>query len=45
MSLISGDNTMKIAIFPNLNNDGVKELTEKICKKLDELEMQYTVAS
>ena len=43
--MISGDFTMKIAIFPNLNNDGVTQLTDRICKKLEELEMQYTVAS
>lgn len=42
--MISGDFTMKIAIFPNLNNDGVTQLTDRICKKLEELEMQYTVA-
>ena len=36
---------MKVAIFPNLNNDGVKELTDRICKKLDELDIYYTVAS
>lgn len=43
--MISGDFTMKIAIFPNLNNDGVTQLTDRICRKLEELEMQYTVAS
>lgn len=36
---------MKIAIFPNLNNNGVKELTEEICSKLEEFEIEFTVSS
>ncbi len=35
---------MKIAVFPNLNNKGVKELTGEICTKLNELEIEFTVA-
>lgn len=35
---------MKISIFPNFNNDGVLQTCEEICKELDKLGVQYSVA-
>lgn len=35
---------MKISIFPNFNNDGVLQTCEEICKELDKLGVEYSVA-
>lgn len=35
---------MKISIFPNFNNDGVLQTCEEICKELDKLGVDYSVA-
>lgn len=35
---------MKISIFPNFNNDGVLQTCEDICKELDKLGVEYSVA-
>lgn len=35
---------MKISIFPNFNNDGVLQTCEEICKELDKLGGEYSVA-
>lgn len=35
---------MKISIFPNYNNDGVLQTCEEICKELDKLGVEYSVA-
>lgn len=35
---------MKISIFPNFNNDGVLQTCEEICKELDKLGIEYSVA-
>lgn len=35
---------MKISIFPNFNNDGVLQTCEEICKELDKLSVEYSVA-
>lgn len=35
---------MKISIFPNSNNDGVLQTCEEICKELDKLGVEYSVA-
>lgn len=35
---------MKISIFPNFNNDGVSQTCEEICKELDKLGVDYSVA-
>lgn len=35
---------MKIAVFPNLNNDGVSQTTKEICHELERLGVQYSVA-
>lgn len=35
---------MKISIFPNFNNDGVLQTCEEICKELDKLRVEYSVA-
>lgn len=35
---------MKISIFPNYNNDGVLQTCEDICKELDKLGVEYSVA-
>lgn len=35
---------MKISIFPNFNNDGVLQTCEEICKELDKLDVEYSVA-
>ena len=35
---------MKISVFPNFNNDGVLQTCEEICKELDKLGVEYSVA-
>lgn len=35
---------MKFSIFPNFNNDGVLQTCEEICKELDKLGVDYSVA-
>lgn len=35
---------MKVSIFPNFNNDGVLQTCEEICKELDKLGVEYSVA-
>lgn len=35
---------MKISIFPNFNNDGVLQTCEEICKELDKMGVEYSVA-
>lgn len=35
---------MKISIFPNFNNDGVLQTCEEICKELDKLGVEYSIA-
>lgn len=35
---------MKIAIFPNMNNDGVAQTCAEICNELDRLNVEYSVA-
>lgn len=35
---------MNISIFPNFNNDGVLQTCEEICKELDKLGVEYSVA-
>lgn len=35
---------MKIAIFPNMNNDGVAQTCSEICNELDRLNVEYSVA-
>ena len=35
---------MKISIFPNFNNDGVLQTCEEICKELEKLGVEYSVA-
>lgn len=35
---------MKISIFPNFNNDGVLQTCKDICKELDKLGVEYSVA-